>query len=46
MRYSGAVLAIYLVFEDPVVGLSNHLGDGAKVEDITAEICCGVIKMD
>jgi hypothetical protein len=44
MWYSRAVHVIYLVFEDPILGLSDHLGDGGKVEDITAEICCDVIK--
>lgn len=44
MWYSKAVHVIYLVLEDPVVDLSDHLGDGVKVEDITAEICCDVIK--
>jgi hypothetical protein len=34
----------YAVFEDPIVDLSDHLGDGGKAEDITAEICCDVIK--
>jgi hypothetical protein len=32
------------MFEDPIAGLSDHLGEGGKVEDITAEICCDVIK--
>jgi hypothetical protein len=40
MWYSRVVHVTYVVFEDP----SDGLGDGVKVEDITAVICCDVIK--